>query len=100
MENFKNQIYYLCKKIPKGKVTTYKILANKVNCKAYRAVGNALNKNPYAPIVPCHRVVNSNGFVGGFASGTKNKIKLLKEEGIEIKNNKIDLDKYLFNQFK
>ncbi len=95
-QTFQKKIYNITKKIPKGKVSTYKEIANKLNSKAYRAVGNALNKNPYAPIVPCHRVVKSNGEVGGFASGTKNKIKLLKKEGIEIKDNKIDLKKYLF----
>ena len=64
--------------------------------KAYRAVGTALNKNPFAPRVPCHRVVNSNGFVGQFAKGINTKIKLLKKEGIKIKNNKIeDFDKIL-----
>tara|TARA_Y100000034_G_C6896493_1_gene413423 strand:+ start:915 stop:1226 length:312 start_codon:yes stop_codon:yes gene_type:complete len=91
---FSEKCYQLLKKVPKGKLTTYKALANKLNTKAYRAVGNAMNKNPYAPKVPCHRVINSNGSLGGFASGLKNKIKLLKKEGIEIKNNKIDLKKY------
>nr|MBA4405070.1 cysteine methyltransferase [Nanoarchaeum sp.] len=98
--NFNDKVYELCKQVPKGKVTTYKAIAKKLNCKAYRAVGNALNKNPYAPIVPCHRVINTNGNIGGFATGAKNKIKLLKKEGIIIKNNKIDLDVYLFSQFK
>jgi methylated-DNA-[protein]-cysteine S-methyltransferase len=55
-----------------------------------------MHNNPYAPVVPCHRVVNSNGDVGGFFSGTKAKIKLLKSEGIGIVNNKIDLKKYLY----
>lgn len=55
-----------------------------------------MNKNPYAPEVPCHRVIKSTGEVGGFATGTKKKIKMLKEEGIEIKNNRIDLEKYFF----
>jgi len=53
-----------------------------------------MNKNPNAPNTPCHRVINSNGNLGGFATGIKNKIKLLKSEGIKIKNNKIDLKKY------
>lgn len=88
--SFQNKVYELCKKVPKGKVTTYRDIAHALNTKAYRAVGTALNKNPYAPKVPCHRVINSNGNLGGFASGLKNKIKLLKKEGIEIKNNKID----------
>ncbi len=72
-----------------GEITTYKLLANAVGTKAYRAVGNAMNKNPHAPDVPCHRVVNSNGKVGGFANGTTNKIKLLRKEGIKIKDGKI-----------
>jgi len=96
---FKKKVYKLCKQIPKGKVSTYKGIADKLNSKAYRAVGTALNKNPYAPEVPCHRVINSNGNIGGFASGKKNKIKLLKKEGIEIQNNKLALKKYL-HKFK
>ena len=57
--------------------------------KAYRAVGTALNKNPFAK-VPCHRVVGSNGHLVGFASGLKKKAQLLRKEGIKIKNNKIE----------
>lgn len=95
--NFNEKVYKLCKNIPKGKVSTYKEIGDKLGKgQIYRAVGRALNKNPYAPKVPCHRVVSSSGEIGGFASGTKNKIKLLKKEGIEIKDNKIDLKKYIF----
>jgi len=95
--NFNERVYNLCKKIPPGKVSTYRILARKLNTKAYRAVGNALNKNLYAKIIPCHRVINSSGFVGGFNGGINKKIELLKKEGILInKNNKINLNKYLF----
>lgn len=86
---FNQRVYNLCKQIPKGKVSTYKLIANKLKTKAYRAVGTALNKNPYAPVVPCHRVVNSDGRVGGFAHGTNKKIEMLKKEGIKIKNGKI-----------
>jgi len=99
MKTFNEKIWELAKKIPKGRVTTYKELARVVKTKAYRAVGNALNKNPYAPKVPCHRVVNSDGSVGGFASGVRNKIKLLKKEGIKIKNNKIERFEKLFFRF-
>ena len=98
--NFNERCYKVLKKVPKGKVTTYKEIANALNSKAYRAVGTAMNKNPYAPEVPCHRVINSDGRIGGFASGTKNKLKLLKKEGIIIENNKIDLKKYLFRPYK
>ena len=88
--NFEQRVYNLTKKIPKGNVTTYGIIAQKLNTKAYRAVGNALNKNR-SKEVPCHRVVKSDGCVGGFRSGVKNKKKILKKEGIKInnKNNKI-----------
>ncbi|MEK6974594.1 MAG: MGMT family protein [Nanoarchaeota archaeon] len=94
---FSEKVYGLAKKIPNGKVSSYKEIAHALNCRAYRAVGNALNKNPYAPIVPCHRVVKSSGHIGGFAAGTKNKIKMLEREGIKIKDNKIvDFEKVLF----
>ena len=95
-KSFNERCYEILKKVPKGKVTTYKELARAINSKAYRAVGNAMNKNPHAPRVPCHRVISSNGSIGGFATGSKNKIKMLRAEGIKIKNNKIDLDKYFF----
>ncbi len=94
---FSRKVYELCKKIPKGKVTTYKILAEKMGTKAYRAVGNSLNKNPHAPIVPCHRVVGSDGSLVGFASGLGKKKRMLIDEGIKInKNGIIDLNKYLY----
>ncbi|MEK6818918.1 MAG: MGMT family protein [Nanoarchaeota archaeon] len=100
-KSFNERCYTLLRKVPIGKVTTYKSLALALNTKAYRAVGNAMNKNPYAPQVPCHRVINSNGKLGGFATGLNNKIKLLKEEGVEIKDNSIDLKKFefKFNKF-
>jgi len=97
MKSFNERCYQLLKKVPKGKVTTYKALAKALNTKAYRAVGNAMNRNPYAPQVPCHRVINADGKLGGFASGINDKIKLLKSEGVEIKNNQIDLNKHMFN---
>jgi methylated-DNA-[protein]-cysteine S-methyltransferase len=86
---FQTKIYTKCSKIPLGKVTTYKEIAHSLNLKCYRAVGHALNQNPFAPKVPCHRVVSSNANIGGFASGIKNKIKLLEGEGIIVKNNRI-----------
>mgnify|MGYP001578517850 CR=1 FL=1 len=100
-KSFNERCYSLLRKVPKGKVTTYKALARALHSKAYRAVGNAMNKNPHPGTskdkTPCHRVIKSNDFVGGFASGTKNKIKLLKREGVEIKQNKIvNLSKYLY----
>ena len=95
MHDFNKEVCDISKKIPKGKISTYKIIANKLNSKAYRAVGRILNKNN-SKLVPCHRIINSNGNLGGFNKGIKNKIKLLKREGVEIKNNKIDLKRYLY----
>lgn len=77
--------------IPKGQVMTYGQVAEEINKrKSARAVGNALNKNPHAPAIPCHRVIKSNGEVGGFATGTKKKISLLKQEGLKIKRGKVE----------
>ncbi|MDP2907363.1 MAG: MGMT family protein [Nanoarchaeota archaeon] len=94
---FAEKVYRIVKKIPAGRVSTYKNVAESLGCKAYRAVGNALNKNPYAPIIPCHRIVRSDGMVGGFASGTKNKIKLLNKEGVRIIKCKVlDFEKVFY----
>jgi len=93
---FNEKCYSLLAKVPKGKVTTYKALAEAIESKAHRAVGNAMNKNPHSPRVPCHRVIKTNGEVGGFASGTNRKKAMLKKEGIIIKNGKIDLKKFMY----
>ena len=108
--SFTKKIYELTKKIPRGKVTTYKILAEAAGTKAYRAVGNVLNKNPYGILnckgkniknmIPCHRVVDSKGHLHGFAHGLKKKKELLEKEGIKIKNNKVvDFEKVLIKKF-
>ncbi|MBW2975765.1 MGMT family protein [Candidatus Woesearchaeota archaeon] len=97
--SFDEKVWEKCRLIPKGRVSTYKEIAKALNTKAYRAVGAALKKNPYAPKVPCHRVISSDGSIGGY-KGKRNsmeKINLLREEGVEIKNNKVvDLEKRLF----
>ncbi|MFH1366395.1 MAG: MGMT family protein [Patescibacteria group bacterium] len=88
--DFQKKVWRACRRIPKGKVTTYKLLAKAINRpKASRAVGQALNKNPFAPAVPCHRVIKSDGRVGGFAFGKRRKMFLLKKEGLETVNDKI-----------
>lgn len=103
---FQNKVYKLCKKIPKGKVTTYKIIAEKLGTKAYRAVGQALNKNPYGilkykskKMIPCHRVVDSRGHLHGFAHGLKKKAGLLRKEGIKINNFRIKEFKKIIFKF-
>lgn len=95
--NFNERCYAILKKVPRGRIVTYKEIAKALHSKAYRAVGNAMNKNPYAPKVPCHRVINSDGYIGQFAKGIKAKMRMLKSEGIFIdKDNFVDLKKYMF----
>ncbi|MAG91558.1 cysteine methyltransferase [Candidatus Woesearchaeota archaeon] len=95
-KSFNEKIYSELKKVPKGKVTTYKALAKKIGTKAYRAVGRAMRNNPYAPKVPCHRCVSSDGRIGGFSGKlspnsreVKKKIRMLRNEGIKIKGDKV-----------
>jgi methylated-DNA-[protein]-cysteine S-methyltransferase len=88
---FQQQCYQTLKdKVPAGRVITYGGLAQLIgHPNAHRAVGSAMNKNPFAPKVPCHRVVKSNGELGGFALDLKIKIKRLQKEGVQVMNNKI-----------
>ena len=90
---FQKKVYQLLKKVPKGKITTYSAIAKKLKSSP-RAVGQALKVNPFAPKVPCHRVINSDGSIGGFRGRTrgkaiKDKIALLKKEGVKIEKNKV-----------
>ena len=79
--NFCDKVYNVVKKIPKGEVLTYKELAKLAGKpEAFRAVGNILNKNKDKKI-PCHRVIRSDGKIGGYNLGQKRKIKILKKEG-------------------
>ena len=79
---FEMAVYKTVKKIPKGETRSYAWVAEQAGRpKAVRAVGNALNRNPFAPEVPCHRVVRSDGTIGGFRYGAERKREILKEEG-------------------
>ncbi len=78
---FQNRVYKVVKKIPKGQVMTYKEVARDIGSpEAVRAVGNVLNKNR-DPQIPCHRVIRSDGKIGGYKDGTKRKRELLIKEG-------------------
>lgn len=84
LTEFEKKVYRASLDIPKGEVRSYKWLAIRAGSpKACRAVGNALNKNPYPILVPCHRVVRSDGSMGGFAGGVAAKKRLLLQEGID-----------------
>ncbi len=79
--SFQRKVYQVVLKIPKGQTRSYQWVAKKIgNSKAARAVGNALNKNPYPIIIPCHRVIRFDGSLGGYSRGLALKKKLLKKE--------------------
>lgn len=83
--NFQWDVSLAVKKIPRGKVISYKDLADIAGFKnAARAVGNVLAKNPFPIIIPCHRVVNTDRRIGGFQAGRNLKKKLLLAEGIKF----------------
>ena len=91
------RIYEAVKQIPKGHVATYSQIAKMAgNAKMSRAVGNALHKNPDPEHIPCFRVVNAKGELSGsFAfGGVKVQEELLKADGVEVVNGRVDLDKY------
>ena len=96
--NLEQKVYKKLLDVPKGKITTYGDLAKAVGLKnGQRTIGKIMNKNPFPVIIPCHRVVMSNGKIGGYAYGEHVKTKMLSDEGIEIKNGNIaNFDKRLF----
>jgi len=97
--NLENKVYAKLLQVPKGKVTTYSELAKAVGLKnGQRAIGRIMSKNPFPVIVPCHRVILSNGKIGGYAWGEKIKTNMLSKEGIKIKKGKI-LDSNKIHRF-
>ncbi len=88
--SLEQQVYKKLTEVPQGKVTTYGELAKAVGLKnGQRIIGQIMKKNPYPAIIPCHRVVNSDGKVGGYAYGVDVKKNMLQKEGIKIQNGKI-----------
>lgn len=85
MKTFTEKVYAIVAGIPRGKTMTYGEVARRAgNPRAARAVGNIMHNNPDTKKVPCHRVVRSDGTVGGYARGTKKKIEILRWEGAII----------------
>lgn len=92
LTGFQEKVYRALKTIPRGRTISYKNLAKLAgHPKACRAVGNALNRNPDPKTIPCHRVIKSDGTIGGFKKGTKKKISLLRGEGVIIQKRKVVL---------
>ena len=88
--NLEDRVYKKLLEVPSGMVTTYGELAKAVGLKnGQRVIGRIMHKNPYPVIVPCHRVIKSNGQIGGYAWGEKIKANMLSKEGMKIKNGKI-----------
>ena len=84
---FQKKVWMELTKIKKGAVISYAELAKRIGKpKAVRAVGSAIGKNPFAPLVPCHRVIRSDGGLGGYSGkgGVKTKLSLLKKEGVKV----------------
>ena len=84
---FQRKVWKYLKKIPRGKVKTYSQVASAIGSPtSVRAVANAIGKNPYPPKIPCHRVIRSDGSLGGYSGkgGIKSKRMLLKKEGIVL----------------
>ena len=100
--DFQERVYAAVSEIPKGRVSTYKSIAAKLKCGSSRAVGQALRRNPYAPKVPCHRVIASDLTIGGFCGARvgkeiAKKRDLLEREGVEFVRGKLaDRDRLYF----
>jgi methylated-DNA-[protein]-cysteine S-methyltransferase len=89
ISEFQQKVYELLQKVPKGKVITYASLAKAANCASCQAIGGALKRNPFAPKVPCHRVIKSDLSLGGFYGETSGpqivkKKQLLVSEGVSF----------------
>ncbi|RKX45014.1 MAG: endonuclease V, partial [Thermotogae bacterium] len=95
------EIYRIVRQVPRGKVSTYGAVARALgDIRASRAVGVAMNINPDPEFTPCYRIVNSDGTVGGFSMGVDEKIRRLKEDGIEVVNGRIkNFEQVFFDDF-
>jgi len=94
---FYRKCWDLLSQIPAGQVTTYAEIARTLGSTAYRAVGTAMAKNDQLITRPCHRVVRSDGRIGGYALGADKKVQLLKNEGVDVVNGRVvSLSRYLY----
>ncbi len=90
--SFQEAVYRALEKIPAGSVSTYGAVAAYLGTKAVRAVATAVGKNPYAPKVPCHRVVSADGSIGNYSGegGVERKTELLRQEGVHVEKGRIE----------
>ena len=99
---FQERVYAATQRIPRGKVTTYRNLARAIGCGSSRAVGQALKVNPFAPEVPCHRVIRSDLTIGGFSGKLKGpeidrKRALLLKEGVRFAGDRLSDPETIYN---
>lgn len=89
--SFQDAVYRTLEKIPEGSVSTYGAVAAYLGTKGVRAVATAVGKNPYAPKVPCHRVVPADGRIGNYSGegGVERKTELLRQEGVHVEKGRI-----------
>jgi methylated-DNA-[protein]-cysteine S-methyltransferase len=97
---FASRVYEIVRTIPRGKVASYRDVAQVLGVRSAQAVGQALKRNPHAPEVPCHRVVSSDGRLCGFfgdttGTGLEQKAEMLRSEGVTVVRGKIDMTEYL-----
>lgn len=99
--SFQQKVYARLREIPCGRVTTYRLLAAAVRCRSPRAVGQALKRNPFAPEVPCHRVIQSDLSIGGFCgcktgAEVRRKLKILQGEGVDFVGGRLKDESLVF----
>ncbi len=93
--DFAQRCYDVLQQVPEGKVTTYSDLAQAMGTRAWRAVGSAMAKNEQLITIPCHRVVRSDGSIGQYALGAEKKAEFLSDEGVMVRNGKVQsLERY------
>ena len=100
--SFNESVYAVTSLVPMGKVTTYAAIARAIGLpRGARAVGNALGANTNPIVVPCHRVVRSDGELGGYSGGKgqATKARLLEREGVKVSSGRVNLTKYLYSEF-
>ena len=91
---FEQRVYAAIARIPRGRVSTYRLVAQAIGCGSAQAVGQALRRNPFAPRVPCHRVIASDLSIGGFAGHTagreiRRKLDILAREGVRFEGGRL-----------
>ena len=100
--DFQRRVYAALRRVPRGRVTTYRRLGEAIGCRSPRAVGQALRVNPFAPEVPCHRVIREDGSLGGFAGqrageAIQRKTRLLREEGVAVEDGHVVTRELVFS---